>query len=170
MIITGWLRLTVCPLPGAAASISSTRHRNWNERKGNKNKGYQQHQSHLSNMDFEGQRLSELIFYWIVLAFGGVGWVIGYMKQDFTPVFQAWLVGVVLSIVVSKLKRNWFIQVFCRIFCWRMVWLTFSPPSLQIEFLFKLRKICVPDWPFYNRNPIKWLDIVPNRPKEKHEK
>jgi hypothetical protein len=24
-------------------------------------------------------------------------------------------------------------------------------------------QLCVPDWPFYNRNPIKWLDSVPDR-------
>ena len=26
------------------------------------------------------------------------------------------------------------------------------PPSLQI---------CVPDWPFYNKHPVKWLDQIP---------
>lgn len=54
-------------------------------------------------MDYEGQRLSELIFYWIILSFGSVGWIIGYFQQDFTIVFQAWLVGVVLSVIVSLL-------------------------------------------------------------------
>lgn len=73
-------------------------------------------------MDYEGQRLSELFFYWIILAFGGVGWIIGYFRQDFTIVFQCWLVGVVISVV-----------------------------------------LCVPDWPFYNRHPVKWLESVPDR-------
>jgi membrane protein CcdC involved in cytochrome C biogenesis len=53
-------------------------------------------------MDYEGQRLAELIFYWIILTFGSVGWVIGYFQQDFTVVFQAWLVGVVLSVIVRS--------------------------------------------------------------------
>ena len=53
-------------------------------------------------MDYEGQKLAELIFYWIILTFGSIGWVIGYFRQDFTVVFQAWLVGVVLSIIVSS--------------------------------------------------------------------
>jgi hypothetical protein len=53
-----------------------------------------------SNMDYEGQRLAELIFYWIILSLGAVGWVIGYFKQDFMIVFQLWLVGVVISVVV----------------------------------------------------------------------
>jgi signal peptidase complex subunit 1 len=51
-------------------------------------------------MDYEGQKLAELIFYWIILLFGGVGWMIGYVQQDFTIVFQLWLVGVVISVVV----------------------------------------------------------------------
>jgi signal peptidase complex subunit 1 len=52
-------------------------------------------------MDFEGQRLAELLFYWIILIFGAVGWVYGYIKQDFIYVFQAWLVGLVISVIVS---------------------------------------------------------------------
>lgn len=51
-------------------------------------------------MDYEGQRLAELLFYIIIIAFGAVGWIIGYFKQDFTVVFQAWLVGVVISIIL----------------------------------------------------------------------
>ena len=52
-------------------------------------------------MDYEGQRLAELLFYYIILGCGFVGWIIGYFKQDFMPVFQCWLVGVVISVVVS---------------------------------------------------------------------
>ncbi|GAX26598.1 signal peptidase complex subunit 1 [Fistulifera solaris] len=73
-------------------------------------------------MDYEGQKLAELIFYIIILTFGCIGWVIGYFQEDFTVVFQAWLAGVVLSVI-----------------------------------------LCVPDWPFYNRHPIKWLESVPDR-------
>jgi Microsomal signal peptidase 12 kDa subunit (SPC12) len=51
-------------------------------------------------VDFEGQKLAELIFYVVIIAFGGVGWVVGFLQQDFTIVFQAWLVGVVLSVIV----------------------------------------------------------------------
>ena len=66
--------------------------------------GHQQQQQentdNSTNMDYEGQKLAELIFYWIILLFGSVGWVIGYFQQDFTVVFQAWLVGLVLSVIV----------------------------------------------------------------------
>jgi hypothetical protein len=57
---------------------------------------------HIGTMDYEGQRLSELLFYWIILAFGAVGWVIGHFKQDFMVVFQFWLVGVAISVVVCE--------------------------------------------------------------------
>jgi len=57
-------------------------------------------------MDFQGQRLAELIFYWIILSFGSVGWIIGYFQQDFTVVFQAWLVGVLLSVVVRRSSQT----------------------------------------------------------------
>ncbi len=53
-------------------------------------------------MDYEGQRLSELFFYWIILGFGGVGWLIGYVRQDFFVVFKFWLVGVAISVVVRS--------------------------------------------------------------------
>lgn len=51
-------------------------------------------------MDYEGQKLSELFFFWIICAFGGIGWIIGYVQQDFTIVFQSWVVGVLISMVV----------------------------------------------------------------------
>jgi signal peptidase complex subunit 1 len=57
-------------------------------------------------MDYEGQKLSELIFYWIILIFGGVGWVIGYMRQEFFIVFKFWCVGVLISAVVSAVDKN----------------------------------------------------------------
>lgn len=52
-------------------------------------------------MDYQGQKLAELIFHWIILSCGAIGWIIGYFQQDFTVVFQAWLVGVVISVIVS---------------------------------------------------------------------
>lgn len=57
-------------------------------------------------MDYKGQALAENLFYWIILCFGAVGWVIGYVQQDFAVVFYAWLVGVVLSVIVSLEYEN----------------------------------------------------------------
>ena len=75
-----------------------------------------------NTMDYQGQKLSENLFYYIILLFGSIGWVYGYFLQDFTYVFYSWSVGVVISIV-----------------------------------------LCVPDWPIYNRHPIKWLESIPDR-------
>ena len=27
--------------------------------------------------------------------------------------------------------------------------------------------LCIPDWPFFNRNPVRWLDEIQGAPKEK---
>jgi signal peptidase complex subunit 1 len=51
-------------------------------------------------MDYQGQQLAEILFHLIILSFGSVGWVMGYMEQNFMIVFKIWLVGVVLSVLV----------------------------------------------------------------------
>ena len=53
-----------------------------------------------STMDYEGQRLVELIFSWIIISSGAVAWVFGYIQQDFKIVFKVWLAAVAFSIVV----------------------------------------------------------------------
>lgn len=100
-------------------------------------------------MDYQGQRLAELLFYWIIISFGAVGWVIGYFQQDFMIVFQAWLVGVVISVLVSLLLVFHSVPFSC---CStnRRAWI--SPLQL-----------CVPDWPIFNRHPVKWLESIPDR-------
>jgi len=57
-------------------------------------------------MDYEGQKLSELLFHILILTFGGVGWVAGYFAQNFTYVFYAWAIGTALSVVVSFGERG----------------------------------------------------------------
>lgn len=80
-------------------------------------------------MDYEGQKLAEILFYWIILAFGAVGWVIGYIQQDFVVVFYAWLVGVTLSVIVSpKAQTN-------SLFVQSTNHLSFNP-TLQFRLLF----------------------------------
>lgn len=80
-------------------------------------------------MDYKGQQLSELLFYYITIVFGSIGWIIGYWYQDFSYVFYPWLVGVVLSTL-----------------------------------------LCVPDWPFYNRHPIQWIDSISERRRQRAKK
>ena len=43
-----------------------------------------------------------------------VGFVIGYVKQDFTHTFRAWLLGLVLSIIVSSCEVSFsYDDLFC---------------------------------------------------------
>lgn len=53
-------------------------------------------------MDYEGQKLCEYLFCIIILAFGSIGWIIGYIHQDFYICVKAWFAGLVLSIIVRK--------------------------------------------------------------------
>jgi len=57
-------------------------------------------------VEFVGQRLSENIFDSLICSFGLIGWVLGFFQEDFTIVFQSWLVGVVLSIIVSEIRLH----------------------------------------------------------------
>merc|ERR1711957_1119204 len=56
--------------------------------------------TYIANMDYQGQKLSENLFYYITILFGSVGWIYGYFLQDFTYVFYSWGVGVAISIVL----------------------------------------------------------------------
>lgn len=56
--------------------------------------------SNQNAMDYQGQKLSEILFHVIILWFGSIGWVMGYFEQDFVVVFKVWLVGVVLAVLV----------------------------------------------------------------------
>eukprot|EP00985_Skeletonema_marinoi_P015177 scaffold7770_cov121-Skeletonema_marinoi.AAC.4 len=60
-------------------------------------------------MDYEGQKLSEILFYYIIILFG--------------------VIGVGISIL-----------------------------------------LCVPDWPIYNKHPVKWLESIPDRSQEEPKK
>lgn len=55
-------------------------------------------------MDYEGQKLCENLFYYIILFCGAIGWVKGYLEQDFAYVFYAWSFGMIVSIIVSMLS------------------------------------------------------------------
>uniref|UniRef100_A0A6U3TG41 Signal peptidase complex subunit 1 n=1 Tax=Octactis speculum TaxID=3111310 RepID=A0A6U3TG41_9STRA len=70
-------------------------------------------------MDYDGQRLAEMMYYWITIAFGAFGWIWGYVEKDFKFTMYSWGVGVAISVV-----------------------------------------LCVPDWPWFNRNPVEWRDSI----------
>lgn len=121
-----------------------------------------------TTMDYKGQQLSELLFYYITIIFGSIGWIVGYWYQDFSYVFYPWLVGVVLSTLVSDEKPLWcstdrykYLHVF-RVFY----------DSHPFGFLVPLDlfQLCVPDWPFYNRHPIQWIDSISERRRQRAKK
>ena len=68
-------------------------------------------------MDYEGQKLCENLFYWIIIIFGAIGWVYGYIEQDFVYVFYAWSVGMVISLIVSIVISNSNMYLTCSIVC-----------------------------------------------------
>jgi len=52
-------------------------------------------------MDYKGQRLSEYIYSILTILFGGVAWVIGFVKGDFQVTFYGWAAGLALALLVS---------------------------------------------------------------------
>ena len=58
-------------------------------------------------------------------------------------------------------SSNLFIFLFFR---FSFIWRNFVIQTYLYLITFSgIWKLCVPDWPMYNRNPIKWLDSVPDR-------
>ncbi|KAK3401200.1 microsomal signal peptidase 12 kDa subunit-domain-containing protein [Sordaria brevicollis] len=67
-------------------------------------------------IDFEGQKLVEVIVNVALALTGVVAFLVGYILQDIKLALQIGLAGTALTFVIA-----------------------------------------VPPWPFYNRNPVKWL-------------
>lgn len=52
-------------------------------------------------MDYKGQRLSEYIYSILTILFGGVAWIVGYVKGDFQVTFYGWAAGLALALLVG---------------------------------------------------------------------
>lgn len=52
-------------------------------------------------MDYKGQKLAEYIYSFIVILFGAIAWVVGYIQGDFVLTFYGWAIGLALSLLVS---------------------------------------------------------------------
>jgi signal peptidase complex subunit 1 len=52
-------------------------------------------------MDYPGQKLSEQIYLVLIPAVGAVGWVFGYLAQDFKITFTVWLAGLILAMAIT---------------------------------------------------------------------
>lgn len=54
-------------------------------------------------MDYKGQRLSEYIYSFLVIFFGAVAWIAGWVQGDFLITFYGWVAGLALALLVSIL-------------------------------------------------------------------
>ncbi|CAM9377550.1 unnamed protein product, partial [Ascophyllum nodosum] len=50
--------------------------------------------------DYKGQLLAETLYFYIIILFGAVGWVVGFVMGDFTYTVMGWAAGVVVSIIL----------------------------------------------------------------------
>ena len=66
-------------------------------------------------MDYKGQRLSEYIYSILTILFGGVAWIVGYVKGDFQVTFYGWAAGLALALLVGDVDKQirlvWFLLV-----------------------------------------------------------
>lgn len=72
-----------------------------------------------------------------------IAWIYGYVKQDFYFTFWGWLIGLVLSLLVSVFFKS------------RILIL-----NRNLLSLFVFYQLCIPDWPIFNRDPVQWLTKV----------
>lgn len=54
-------------------------------------------------MDYKGQKLAEYIYSFIVILFGAIAWIVGFIYGDFVLTFYGWAGGLAISLVVSNL-------------------------------------------------------------------
>ena len=51
-------------------------------------------------MDYQGQKLAEMIYLYLIVILGAIGWVFGYVAQSFKITFTVWLGGLVVSMIL----------------------------------------------------------------------
>lgn len=73
-------------------------------------------------MDYRGQKLAEYIYSIIVILFGAVAWIVGYVQNDFVVTFYGWAAGLAISLVVRSFDFLKFLQT--------LIFLVLSPYSL----------------------------------------
>ncbi|GAM28987.1 hypothetical protein SAMD00019534_121630, partial [Acytostelium subglobosum LB1] len=50
--------------------------------------------------DFEGQKLSEKLYQYIIILFGIIGWIAGFIKQSFQITFYFVVAGTLIALIV----------------------------------------------------------------------
>ena len=139
-------------------------------------------------MDFKGQYYCERLFQILVVIFGAIGFVVGYLQQDFRITFyflateaasQLWCAPLPLPRARALSRCAHFLKLACRTApCFVSRWLALALSlymhiHLAHSFLIAVPVIC-PDWPWWNRHPLEeWLEVVEEEeppPKEKKKK
>ena len=140
-------------------------------------------------MDFKGQYYCERLFQILVVIFGAIGFVVGYLQQDFRITFYFLATGGGISAVVraaptAARSRSLSLRAFSKIglpyramFCFALAgsgsFSLYAHPSRSLFFNCCASQICLPDWPWWNRHPLEWLEVVEEEeppPKEKKKK
>lgn len=49
-------------------------------------------------MDYAGQYLAEVLYSWIIIVMGGIGWIHGYIVESFLVTYYWWLIATVVCI------------------------------------------------------------------------
>ena len=93
----------------------------------------------------------------MVILFALLGFFVGYIQQDFRTTFHFLAVGGGISAVVRAAAAPSDAVLF---------------PPLTNTCLGSLpgTQICLPDWPWWNRHPLKWLEAPEDEELEKEEK
>lgn len=131
-----------------------------------------------SLQDYKGQLLCENLYYIIVLLFGvyihttpvislravknidgmyclqSVSWIVGYIDDNFYTAVYGWLIGLGLTVIVSLCSLN----------------TSTTSHFSYITLAGNDAKVCIPDWPWYNRNPVQWLPELPDHSAESLKK
>ena len=94
--------------------------------------------------DFKGQMNCERTFQILVILFGLIGFVLGYLQQDFRLTFYWLASGGSISAVVRSPRQH------------SRRWLLRTVPSPASS---HPTQICLPDWPWWNRHPLEWLEV-----------
>ena len=101
-----------------------------------------------SNMDFQGQKLAEQLCLYIICIAGLVAFLFGWLEGSFALMMKVCsLLTAALCLVGSQDHLNSF-----------HVQLQVYGSGVAVAMV-----ACVPDWPWYNRHPLKWLPSAPKQ-------
>lgn len=104
-------------------------------------------------VDYKGQQLAEKLLVLVFVVVCAPAWVYGFLQQDFSYPFRAWLAATGLSALVGDAMR--------------------PNDNLEADCSFPvMMQLVLPNWGIYNRNPVKWLPsaMYVRKPKDKDAK